>query len=94
MRHIASTQIGGDVHRYWVSDLTPDFDDELFDRWPPDLNDDQTVNILDVLALKPHFNATYDDPIFSRRHDLNADMWINILDVLVLKPVFNMTCSP
>lgn len=56
--------------------------------WPPDFNDDKTVNILDVLQFKPVFGAP------SARHDLDASGGnVNILDVLQLKPVFNQSCT-
>ncbi|MCH7483557.1 MAG: DUF1929 domain-containing protein [Chloroflexi bacterium] len=57
--------------------------------WPPDFDDNKTIDITDVLALKPVFGTP------SARHDLNASGGnINIVDVLVLKPVFGASCAP
>ena len=56
--------------------------------WPPDFDDDKTINIIDVLALKPVFGAP------SARHDLDVSGGnIDILDVLALKLVFNESCT-
>ena len=64
--------------------------DETFDSWPPDFDNNQTVNISDVLALKPVFNQ----PSPPDRFDLVPSGTIGISDVLALKPVFNETCTP
>ena len=50
--------------------------------WPPDFDNDQVVDIIDVLALKPVFGSP------SVRHDLDASGGdVDIIDVLALKPV-------
>lgn len=74
---------------------TPDANDEADDKWPPDFNDDQTINILDVVQLTPPvFGSQKGDEYFERRKDLNPDGTINILDiVLVTPPVFGSSCS-
>jgi hypothetical protein len=72
--------------------LTPALDDEENDNWPADLNDNQQVDIIDVLALKPVFNTSV--PGTSPRFDVKPDGQVNILDVLTLKPVFGKTCAP
>jgi hypothetical protein len=64
------------------------------DAWPPDLNMDTDVNILDVLALKPAFRSQDGDVDYNRRADLDTSDSINILDVLALKPSFGASCSP
>jgi hypothetical protein len=61
--------------------------DQDSDTWPPDMAESDSVDILDVLALKPVFNGA------SARHDLTVDGVVNILDVLALKPFFNETCT-
>ncbi len=67
---------------------TPAANDEADDRWPPDFDDNKTVNIVDVLQLKPVFGTP------SARHDLDASGGnINIVDVLKIKPVFNGSCT-
>ncbi len=61
--------------------------------WPPDFNDDGSVSIADVLALKLAFNSQTGDTNYEQRLDLNADARISIADVLALKPVFNLSCA-
>jgi thermitase len=61
--------------------------------WPPDFDDSQTVNILDVLQLKPHFGTSSGDTNYSPRFDLDANGSIDILDVLAMKPPFKTSCS-
>ncbi len=57
--------------------------------WPPDFDDNQSVDIVDVLALKPVFGTT------SVRHDLDGSGGdVDIVDVLALKPVFGAACTP
>lgn len=65
-------------------------DDPSDDAWPPDMNNDTSVNILDVLMYKPQFEegAPYDS-----RYDLNTDGSVNILDVVLLKPYLGMSCT-
>ena len=56
--------------------------------WPPDFDDSQVMDILDVLALKPVFGTP------SVRHDLNVSGGgIDIIDVLALKPFFGESCA-
>jgi len=62
--------------------------------WPPDFNDNRTVNILDVLPFKQHFGATDPtDPLYDRRFDLTPDGRINLLDLLKIKPYFGTSCT-
>jgi hypothetical protein len=61
------------------------------DSWPPDFDNNRTVNIADVLALKPAFGQSV--PPASPRFDLQAGSGINIADVLALKPAFGNSCS-
>ena len=61
--------------------------------WPPDFDNSQNVNIVDVLALKPAFGSAVGDASYVPRSDLNADGSINIVDVLALKPDFGTSCS-
>jgi len=60
------------------------------DAWPPDMNRDTKVNILDVLLYKPQFQegATY-----ACRYDLNASGEVNILDVLLYKSLIGTSCT-
>jgi hypothetical protein len=63
-------------------------DDANDDAWPPDLNNNASVNILDVLLYKPVLGAPYNP-----RFDLNADQKVSILDVLLYKPVLGASCT-
>jgi len=74
--------------------LTATANDEDPDPWPPDFDDNQIVNILDVIpVLPPYFGSSSGGPNYAQRRDLNADGIINILDVTkVLPPVFGSTC--
>ncbi len=62
--------------------------DEDPDAWPPDFDDNMTVNIVDVLALKQYIGQVPAPP----RYDLVPDGIINIQDVLAVKPSLG-TCS-
>ncbi|MGQ9573485.1 MAG: dockerin type I domain-containing protein, partial [Dehalococcoidia bacterium] len=61
--------------------------DAYHDAWPPDNNNDRSVDIMDVLRLKPAIGGLYD-----QRYDLNADGKVNIMDVLLYKPVIGTSC--
>jgi len=63
-------------------------DDKYDPTWPPDFNNDRSVNILDVLFYKPKLAGPYD-----KRYDLNTDGTVNILDVLLFKPLLGKTCQ-
>lgn len=65
--------------------------------WPPDFNDDQTVNLIDLLhGFKQAFGATdASDPRYDPRSDLNLDGAINISDLVPgFKLSFGLTCAP
>ena len=68
--------------------------DEEPDAWPPDFDDNRKVDMLDVLALKQHFNTKEGDANYSRRYDLDTNGSIELLDVNILKQSFNQTCTP
>ena len=65
--------------------------DEDPDAWPPDFNDDRSVNITDVLAMKPYFNTSV--PPTPPRYDIVPTGAVNITDILGLKPYFNKSCT-
>jgi Tol biopolymer transport system component len=65
--------------------------DEPTDAWPPDFDDTRSINVSDVLTLKPVFGQTV--PPAAGRYDLAVSGSINVTDVLKLKPVFGKTCS-
>ncbi len=57
------------------------------DAYPPDMNVDGDVNMLDVFEMFPAWMG------ISARHDLNADGAVNMLDVFLMFPVWLTTCS-
>jgi hypothetical protein len=63
------------------------------DAWPPDFNDDRTVDIVDVLALKPVFGTVEGEPGYSARFDLNASGTTNITEALALRDSFGDSCA-
>lgn len=71
--------------------LTPTANDENVDAWPPDFDNNQSVTITDVLALKPVFGDSGEE---FARYDLAPDGNITISDILALKPHFNTSCEP
>jgi hypothetical protein len=66
--------------------------DPASDTWPADLAESNSIDISDVLALKPVFNTAV--PPTSARFDISPGDGINISDVLRLKPLFNTSCTP
>jgi len=67
------------------------------DCWPPDLDVDREVDIVDVLKFKPLILAGFPcdgDPAYDNRFDFTADGCINIVDVLQYKPVILTSCTP
>ena len=70
--------------------------DEPVDNFPPDLNDDQVVNLGDILFMAPPvFFSVRGTGTYSQRADLNGDGVVNLGDILFLAPpVFFSTCSP
>ncbi len=63
------------------------------DAWPPDLNVDRRVNVLDLLMFKTVLKTTSGQPRFDRRFDLDANGTINVLDMLLMKPYLNKKCG-
>ncbi len=57
--------------------------------WPPDINDDKDVNMLDVFPMFPYWLGSG-----PARLDLNIDGDINMLDVFLMFPMFFETCTP
>jgi hypothetical protein len=64
--------------------LNPDHD-----AWPPDINNNRTVNILDVARFREPLSGPYNS-----RYDLNADGKVNILDVGKYRLVIGASCTP
>ncbi|HEY5625470.1 MAG TPA: multicopper oxidase domain-containing protein, partial [Dehalococcoidia bacterium] len=62
------------------------------ETWPPDLVENNTIDIFDVLALKPVFGTAV--PPTSPRFDLVPNSQVDIFDVLSIKPMFGQSCTP
>jgi len=62
--------------------------DAYHDAWPPDVNNDTVVDIMDVLCYRGVVGGLYD-----RRYDLNADGSGDIFDVLMYRPVIGTSCT-
>ena len=79
-----------DGEERWIStdELADCATDYGTDAWPPDIDNNTRVNILDVLLYKPKLTGAYD-----ARYDLNADRKVNILDVLLYKPELGASCT-
>jgi hypothetical protein len=61
--------------------------------WPPDFDNRQSVDILDVLSMKPAFGSVTGDANFAARPDLNMSGGVDIIDVLAMKPYFGTSCQ-
>jgi hypothetical protein len=65
------------------------------DAWPPDINSDTWVDIVDVLQFLPHLNSVIGEPNYDGRFDMNADSHVDILDVLTFVElgILNSQCG-
>jgi hypothetical protein len=63
--------------------------------WPPDFDNNRTINILDIVQLTPpRFGSTPPGPPYGKRYDLDANGVINILDIVQLTPpTFGTGCT-
>jgi hypothetical protein len=69
--------------------------DEDDDKWPPDYNDDRSVNVLDFTRWKAYFpDAAPLNSVAARRSDLNGSGSVDSLDFAVWKTYFTTACSP
>ncbi len=69
-------------------------DNEDPDPLPPDINDDQSTDPLDVFRMLERWLVNVTDPNFDPRLDLNTDGSINLLDVFQMFPLWRQTCTP
>lgn len=60
--------------------------------WPPDLNFDGRVDILDFGEISPHLGTVLGDPGYEPRFDLNMDNAVDSGDSDILVLYFDMTC--
>ena len=71
---------------------TAQADDEPVDAWPPDVDDNRTVNIMDVGHFVTRLGSQVGDAQYLRRYDLDLDGRINTVDIGRLVLVFGTTC--
>jgi hypothetical protein len=83
--------IGTNPNAACSSTTTPN--DEAVDAWPPDFNDDKTVDLLDGNVLRNLFNSHTGDGVYQKRYDLNADGAIDLLDAQAIRVPYGTTCS-
>jgi hypothetical protein len=71
---------------------TTTVNDEFDDKWPPDFDDNRSVDVVDFNIWR----ASYASPpkAWNRRADLDANYRVNILDFGAWKAYFGATCSP
>ena len=82
-------------------DTTTPYNERGFDYyepispWPPDFDDNRTINIIDTFqVLPPIFGSVSGDPNYYARSDLVPDGVINIADVFkVMPPVYGSSCT-
>jgi hypothetical protein len=73
---------------------TTTVNDEEDDKWPPDFDDNRTVNILDVVkGFTGRMDVCQGNPLYLQRSDLNADTCITMDDVNIMQPYIGKTCS-
>ena len=69
--------------------------DEATDAWPPDMDDNQLVNLQDIGTFNMLIGARNGiDPRYTPRNDLNADNLINLQDLGQLNPFVGKRCVP
>ena len=68
-------------------------DDPNDNAWPPDLNNDTAVDVLDVLLFKGRLMSALGDPGYHERFDLSFDGTIDIVDVITMKPFIMSSCE-
>ena len=75
--------------------LDPCADNPSDDAWPPDVDNDTEVNVLDLSTVGGSpFGQQLGDPDYWERVDFNADEQIDILDLSTISPFFGFGCTP
>lgn len=82
--------IGTDPGKACPADVTKD--NESPDQWPPDFNDDMTVDNLDLNAITSHFGKRVTGSAL-KRYDINKDKYIDISDVARVSGYFGKKCQ-
>jgi hypothetical protein len=80
------------THPQAYCSATATANDEAVDTWPPDFDDNRSVNVVDFTLWRASY-ASPPKPL-NQRADLNASGSVNVLDFGVWKPYFNTTCLP
>jgi len=62
------------------------------DAWPPDIDADNEVTILDLVPYGGKLNAALGDPRYQARLDLEFDGVLDIRDVSAVAAFYGMTC--
>ncbi len=65
--------------------------DEEPDAWPPDADDDQGADVVDVLAL--FSGKVLDESAYEPRSDLDADGDLDVVDVVAWMGSMMGTCA-
>jgi hypothetical protein len=71
---------------------TPTANDEADDKWPPDFDDNRSVNVVDFTLWKVDYPSP-PKPL-NARADLNASGSVNVLDFGAWRPYFGTACAP
>lgn len=61
--------------------------------WPPDVDNDGAVSILDMTKVAGSYNTRIGDAKYNKRYDMDADGAIGILDLNVLANYFTQKCT-
>lgn len=59
--------------------------------WAGDINQDNSINMVDVVEIAKAFNTTSTNENFNSVCDLNKDNVINLIDFIILAKYFNQT---
>ena len=73
--------------------VDPCADDALDAAWPPDFDNNTSVNIIDALHFGPVISSRPGDDQYDQRFNLDAAGYINVIDVLMLGPVIMQSCA-
>ncbi|MCJ7511281.1 MAG: dockerin type I domain-containing protein [Dehalococcoidia bacterium] len=74
------------------ADACPDNPNDA--AWPPDINNDTTVNVLDALLFSPVLNQCWPSSLYNPRFDINADRCIDQTDMYIVGKYMLTNCTP
>ena len=61
--------------------------------WPPDIDGDQAVTILDMTNAANSYNTKIGDPKYNKRYDMDTDGAITIADLNIIASYFLQRCT-